>query len=55
MSRPPSPTYKTQNWAIYNKALKGLGIGVIGLTTSVDTRVGTEADPDLAVATQLRQ
>lgn len=29
---------------------KGLRIGVIGLTTSVDTRVGTEADPDLAVA-----
>ena len=29
---------------------KGLRIGVIGLTTSVDTRVGTEADPGLAVA-----
>lgn len=29
---------------------KGLRIGVIGLTTSVDTRVGTQADPDLAVA-----
>lgn len=29
---------------------KGLRIGVIGLTTSVDTRVGTEADPTLAVA-----
>lgn len=28
---------------------KGLRIGVIGLTTSVDTRVGTEADPGLAV------
>lgn len=29
---------------------KGLRVGVIGLTTSVDTRVGTEADPTLAVA-----
>ncbi|GGB44126.1 multifunctional 2',3'-cyclic-nucleotide 2'-phosphodiesterase/5'-nucleotidase/3'-nucleotidase [Roseibium aquae] len=29
---------------------KGLRIGVIGLTTSVDTRVGTESDPGLAVA-----
>ncbi len=29
---------------------KGLRVGVIGLTTSVDTRVGTESDPTLAVA-----
>lgn len=32
---------------------KGLRIGVIGLTTSVDTRVGTEADPGLAVESPL--
>jgi 5'-nucleotidase/UDP-sugar diphosphatase len=34
--------------------VKGLRIGFIGLTTAVDTRVGMEGDPTLAVASPVR-